>query len=327
MKSGPEDDFVQPWTMGREYLENMSKRLGLHLVADTEGYVPWKRPGPVQSHTGILPYQSRGFDPVCSNEDIFVSHHAWFRDNLKSQTCNTQPRERALAFVLANLLPQFVNASKVHESSPNNFGLSKKLELMFGKDNYISSQFSVSKTCGEPANDIGDISLDLENQHCVGNGTFDMVITQDVFEHIYEPDKAFKEIERTLKPGGFHIFTVPLTAKQFGTFQAAQRVGEDVILYAEPEIHGNPMGMGGSLLTYQWGYDIVQRIESASGMKTQIVFVESEIMGVKDAEYREVLISRKAGSSESFPGIWSTIENLPHKESTKELITCTTTPV
>ena len=32
--------------------------------------------------------------------------------------------------------------------------------------------------------------------------SFDVVITQDVFEHINEPFQAFKEIARVLKPGG-----------------------------------------------------------------------------------------------------------------------------
>ena len=40
------------------------------------------------------------------------------------------------------------------------------------------------------------------------NESFDLFITQDVFEHVMEPNKAFKEIERVLKPGGAHVFTV-----------------------------------------------------------------------------------------------------------------------
>ena len=42
------------------------------------------------------------------------------------------------------------------------------------------------------------------------DGEFDLVITQDVFEHVLQPDKAFSEINRTLKDGGTHLFTVPV---------------------------------------------------------------------------------------------------------------------
>lgn len=36
---------------------------------------------------------------------------------------------------------------------------------------------------------------------------FDLVITQDVVEHVADPDTAFREIRRVLRPGGHHVFT------------------------------------------------------------------------------------------------------------------------
>ena len=39
--------------------------------------------------------------------------------------------------------------------------------------------------------------------------SFDLIIPQDVFEHVLRPAKAFAEIARTLKPGGVHVYTVP----------------------------------------------------------------------------------------------------------------------
>ena len=39
--------------------------------------------------------------------------------------------------------------------------------------------------------------------------SFDLIITQDVFEHVLRPAKEFAEIARTLKPGGAHVYTVP----------------------------------------------------------------------------------------------------------------------
>ena len=38
--------------------------------------------------------------------------------------------------------------------------------------------------------------------------TFDLVVTQDVLEHVLDPARA-AEIARTLRPGGAHVFTVP----------------------------------------------------------------------------------------------------------------------
>jgi SAM-dependent methyltransferase len=38
---------------------------------------------------------------------------------------------------------------------------------------------------------------------------FDMAISSDVFEHVRFDGKGFKEIFRTLKPGGIFILTIP----------------------------------------------------------------------------------------------------------------------
>jgi SAM-dependent methyltransferase len=42
---------------------------------------------------------------------------------------------------------------------------------------------------------------------------FDLVVTQDVFEHIFDAPTAFLKNYRTLRSGGAHIFTTPLVNK------------------------------------------------------------------------------------------------------------------
>jgi predicted SAM-dependent methyltransferase len=76
------------------------------------------------------------------------------------------------------------------------------------------------------------------------------MISQDVLDHIYNATAVFQEIQRTLLPGGIHIFTVPTTSKQFPTFQAVSRVNQStssssstskqstIMLHTYPEIHG-----------------------------------------------------------------------------------------
>ena len=38
---------------------------------------------------------------------------------------------------------------------------------------------------------------------------FDIVVTTEVFEHVVDPWRAFREVRRVLRTGGRHIFTVP----------------------------------------------------------------------------------------------------------------------
>ena len=85
------------------------------------------------------------------------------------------------------------------------------------------------------------------------NESFDLFITQDVFEHVMTPNKAFKEIARVLKPDGAHVFTIPWYHTLTKTIQRAQ-LNKGVIEHIkEPIYHGNPIDEKGSLVTFDWG--------------------------------------------------------------------------
>ncbi len=286
-------------------LNQATQRLEMPLAWDDDllrGRIHrWASPGPLQQFNGTLPHRVRGFDPVCRSPVVFQAEKRWFRDAYRSKRCQTIPRERALMFVLWAALPKWRKASAVHESSPNRrntLGLSHQLRRQLGS-RYTATQFHPSLPCGTPLNtSMNESVTNLESQ-CFADGSFDLVITQDVFEHIYDPVAAFSEIERTLRPGGMHLFTVPVTSKRQPTFKAASlgslRGVATTILHAEPEIHLNPMGRGGSLVTHQWGYDILSFVHRHTGMPTYAVYLESRDLGVEHAEHREVFVSVKKG--------------------------------
>ena len=87
--------------------------------------------------------------------------------------------------------------------------------------------------------------------------SFDLIITEDVFEHIEYPLKAFSEITRALKAGGRHIFTVPI--KQGKT---RNRKG------LPPAHHYAPPGSAGAYVHFEWGYDICD-VANACGTETE----------------------------------------------------------
>jgi SAM-dependent methyltransferase len=122
----------------------------------------------------------------------------------------------------------------------------------------------------------------------------DLHLTQDVFEHLFDPATAFREIARTLRPGGAHVFTTPLVRKNEPTeFCASLAPDGTVIHLTEPvEYHANPLSSEGSLVTVNWGYDITNFIFETSGLFTEIVFLDILEHGIR-AEYIEVLITRK----------------------------------
>ena len=124
--------------------------------------------------------------------------------------------------------------------------------------------------------------------------SIDLHVTQDVFEHIFDPAQAFREIARTLRPGGAHVFTTPLVNKKLPTQWCARKKTDGTIqhLIDPPEYHGNPVSIEGSLVTVHWGFDITKYIFDSCGLFTELIYVDALDLGIR-AEYIEVLITRK----------------------------------
>lgn len=232
-------------------------------------------------------FSKAGFCPCCDSEVTFEAYDSWLRDCFLCSNCHSLPRERALMLTIQKYFPDWKNLH-IHESSPVNRGTSKKLKDQCS--NYLSSQYYPGQTFGQTID--GHQNEDLENQ-TFQDSVFDLVITQDVFEHIYHPEKAFKEIGRTLKPGGAHIFTVPIINKHRKTevWAKAGPQGTPIFLH-QPEYHQNPVDINGSPVTMHWGYDIVDHIRDSSGLDTTIEYINDLNFGIL-AEYIEVLVSIK----------------------------------
>ncbi len=218
----------------------------------------------------------KGFCPVCNSESRFFSNNSWLRESLHCDNCRSISRERALMLEIEKHVPQW-RGLRIHESSPNGGALSTKLKNECC--NYTASQYYPSHVFGDMVGEFRN--EDLERQS-FADGTFDLVITQDVLEHVYDPQSAFKEICRTLADGGMHIFTVPIENKHAETQVWAEK-GDDgsPIFLFYPEYHGNPIDENGSPVTMHWGYDIVNFIQAATNMDTTVITARNARCGIE----------------------------------------------
>ena len=230
-----------------------------------------------------------GWCPICAGEVTFASFDVWLRDHYFCPGCGSIPRERALMHAIEEHRPNW-RELRIHEGSPCERGASQKLA---GEcRHYIQSQFDPDLGFGRQHPLKGYRSEDLEKQ-TFPDESFDLVITQDVMEHIFDVEAAFREIHRTLKPGGLHIFTTPLVNKDKPSLlRASRRDDGSVAHHFPPEFHGNPMSECGSLVVWHWGFDIARRITHAGAGTAQILDLEDERMGI-EGEYLEVVIQSK----------------------------------
>jgi SAM-dependent methyltransferase len=232
-------------------------------------------------------FRNYGYCHCCTSKVEFTATTDWWRDSYLCSNCGSLPRERALMFCIETFFPQW-RELVIHESSPIPRGASERLRLQ--ASSYMPTQFFPNVTAGDSFKGYRCENLE---ELTIGNDSVDLHVTQDVFEHLFAPAAAFREIARTLRPGGAHVFTTPLVQKNNPSQFCAQIAPEGTITHNVPaEYHSNAISDEGSLVTVKWGYDIANYIFEACGLFTQIVFIDNLELGIR-ADYIEVLITYK----------------------------------
>ena len=177
---------------------------------------------------------------------------------------------------------QFLNNIKIYEAQSSGPVHDALCEL----PQYTCSEYFIDTLVGQRKPE-GILCQDLQNL-TFPSDNFDLIITQDVFEHIQEPEKAFVEIRRVLKPGGYHIFTIPYHEGKTTLRRITIENGKKIQNYP-PVFHGDPLREQGALVYTDFGSD----------MKT--------------------IIEKQGFSLESIPcGVWYSSSELPYITNEKE---------
>jgi SAM-dependent methyltransferase len=98
---------------------------------------------------------------------------------------------------------------------------------------------------------------------------FDLVLTTDTLEHVPDLDLALSEIERILKPGGRHIFTVPTVWDGRKTLQRAVVEGGQITHLQPPSYHGAwSAQQADRLVFHEFGNDVLEYLKTANTRTT-----------------------------------------------------------
>jgi SAM-dependent methyltransferase len=123
----------------------------------------------------------------------------------------------------------------IHKSSPADRGANTKLANEY--PHYIPSQYFPNFSPGKLYAGIRFKNLEALS---FTDDSLDLHVTQDVLEYVFDPRKVFQEIARTLKPGGMHIFSVPIV-REFDHFpitkfrRASETTRSLVVVNTRPE--------------------------------------------------------------------------------------------
>lgn len=272
-------------------LADLKQRLSRALRPEVVQPAPRSAPGkPV--------LESSGHCPTCDQDVTFVAHDPWLRDNFLCSNCGSLPRERALMAAIQAYFPDWPGMV-IHESSPAPRGASARLANEC--QHYVPSQYFPD---AQPGSRVEDVRCENLEAMTFEDESIGLHITQDVMEHVFHPSEVFREIARTLKPGGAHIFTVPLVRKHHPSVLRARIAPAGEIVHLKPpEYHGNPISDEGSLVTVDWGFDISRHIFEATGLFTHMLWMDDLARGIR-ADLIEVLVTlkpRSGGDGDAIP--------------------------
>jgi SAM-dependent methyltransferase len=89
--------------------------------------------------------------------------------------------------------------------------LLQELAKTLGRDcEYFGGEYSdFQRIKAEERTGFSISSIDLEESLDFRDGTFDVIYSGEVIEHLFNPDKMVRELNRICKPGGLLVITTP----------------------------------------------------------------------------------------------------------------------
>ena len=126
----------------------------------------------------------------------------------------------------------------------------------------------------------------------------DLVLCNELFEHLYDLPAALGEIARILRPGGYLLSTFPFAYNRIDTIVKARHrpgatpgVAAEAELLMEPEFHGDPVHPEQGSLVYQIpAWDLLDQARQAGLSDPAIHWIAAPSYGVLGQELPAVMV-------------------------------------
>lgn len=198
------------------------------------------------------------------------------RDNFRCENCNAMLRQRDLAQLVVDEFGQgrFLDLSalvksgildnlRIYEAGFRG-PIAARLRHLPG---YIQSYYWDGVPLGSEHNGIRCEDI---RRLSFPSDTFDLMISMEVLEHVFEIEQALLETRRVLKPGAMHIFTIPVRypLPEHSIVRAVERNGQ--VVHLEPERYHVAGDGSKSLVVTDFGADFIEQ-HARAGLKLRIV--------------------------------------------------------
>ena len=129
--------------------------------------------------------------------------------------------------------------------------------------------------------------------------SFDMIISNDVYEHVPDVRKSLSEACRVLKNDGVLLMSIPFTYSAHTQQRATYHEGKIINLL--PEIyHGNPVSAKGSLVFYDYGWDFLTFCKECGFYDAYMLVYYSQTLGYLGNGFQSIFVADKSDSTNFF---------------------------
>ena len=205
----------------------------------------------------------RGFCSVCNKKVDFSYDWLYsyleekminFREHLVCPICGLNNRQRGMAGIILQNIDVKLKRKNIFFFEQVTPFYNTMINFIGDSHNIIGGEFlGYNISSGKFINGIrNENALDLSFKA----DSLDMVISNDVFEHVPDINAALSEAHRVLSRGGKLIFSIPFLFTET-TKTRAKLVDGKIEFLEEAIYHGNPVSSEGSLVFYDFGWDII----------------------------------------------------------------------
>lgn len=181
-----------------------------------------------------------------------------YRERAVCSECGLNNRQRYVSNYLKSLIKDFDNIEEktiyCYEQVTSFYEYVKSLNKNYNFNLIGSEYLGYDKKPGEVINGLRhEDALNLSFQ----DESIDIIVSNDVYEHVPDIEKAMQEAYRVLKKGGKLIFSIPFYASENKTKKRAELRNGEIQHIMPNQYHGNPVSEEGSLVFYDFGWDLM----------------------------------------------------------------------
>lgn len=217
-------------------------------------------------------------DKQCGSIDL--EHGKWspnLRERLVCTLCQLNNRQRLIATLVNQELVNSLSAtSKIYfmEQVTPIFTWAK--QNCSNCEIYGSEYLGYEYTSGQVINGVRHEDV---TKLSFADNSLDLIISNDVFEHVPDPIQSFKECARILKSGGKLLTTFPFHNTATQSITRADLNNGTIEHHLEPVFHGNPISEKGSLVFTDFGWDVLDMIKNAGFSEVQLEIYFDVLLG------------------------------------------------